>query len=65
MNPKKILFTCNFLKQLNWSVITFLCIQYGLFRDEKQGDGAGDKVYRDISNKYLPEIRRVLGTVKQ
>ena len=30
-----------------------------------QLDGPGDKVYRDISNKYLPEIRRILGTVKK
>lgn len=30
-----------------------------------QPDGPGDKVYRDISNKYLPEIRRILGTVKK
>lgn len=28
-------------------------------------DGPGDKVYRDISNKYLPEIRRILEIVKK
>ncbi len=28
-------------------------------------DGPRSKVYRDISNKYLPEIRRILGTVKK
>ena len=30
-----------------------------------QLDGPRDKVYRDISSKYLPEIRRILGTVKK
>ena len=34
-------------------------------RKKGQLDGPGDKVYRDISNKYLPEIRRILGTVKK
>ena len=34
-------------------------------RRKEQLDGPGDKVYRDISNKYLPEIRRILGTVKK
>lgn len=34
-------------------------------RRKGQLDGPRDKVYRDISNKYLPEIRRILGTVKQ
>ncbi len=34
-------------------------------RRKGQLDGPGDKVYRDISNKYLPEIRRILGTVKK
>ena len=34
-------------------------------RKKGQLDGLGDKVYRDISNKYLPEIRRILGTVKK
>lgn len=28
---------------------------------KNQLDGPGDKVYRDVSNKYLPEIRRILG----
>lgn len=28
---------------------------------KNQLDGPRDKVYRDISNKYLPEIRRILG----
>lgn len=30
-------------------------------RRNRQLDGPRDKVYRDISNKYLPEIRRILG----
>lgn len=34
-------------------------------RRKEQLDGPRDKVYRDISNKYLPEIRRILGTVKK
>ena len=34
-------------------------------RRKGQLDGSEDKVYRDISNKYLPEIRRILGTVKK
>ncbi|MDE7310122.1 MAG: hypothetical protein K2N87_00610 [Eubacterium sp.] len=34
-------------------------------RRKGQLDGPTDKVYRDISNKYLPEIRRILGTVKK
>ena len=34
-------------------------------REKRQLDGLGDKVYRDISNKYLPEIRRILGTAKK
>ena len=32
-------------------------------RRKEQLDGPRDKVYRDISNKYLPEIRRILGIV--
>lgn len=28
---------------------------------KNQLDGPRSKVYRDISNKYLPEIKRVLG----
>lgn len=28
---------------------------------KNQLDGPGSKVYRDVSNKYLPEIRRILG----
>ena len=27
-------------------------------RRKEQLDGPGDKVYRDISNKYLPEIKK-------
>lgn len=34
-------------------------------RRKGQLDGPRDKVYRDISIKYLPEIRRILGTVKK
>lgn len=34
-------------------------------REKGQLDGPEDKVYRDISNRYLPEIRRILGTVKK
>ena len=34
-------------------------------RRKEQLDGPRDKVYRDISNKYLPEIRRILGTAKK
>ena len=34
-------------------------------RRKGQWDEPRDKVYRDISNKYLPEIRRILGTVKK
>ena len=34
-------------------------------RRKGQLDEPRDKVYRDISNKYLPEIRRILGTVKK
>ncbi len=34
-------------------------------RRKGQLDGPEDKVYRDISNKYLPEIRRILGTAKK
>ena len=34
-------------------------------RRKEQLDGPRDKVYRDISNKYLPEIRRILGIVKK
>ena len=30
-------------------------------RRKWQLDGPRDKVYRDIANKYLPEIRRILG----
>lgn len=34
-------------------------------RRKGQLDGPRDKVYRDVSNKYLPEIRRILGTAKK
>lgn len=34
-------------------------------RRKGQLDRPRGKVYRDISNKYLPEIRRILGTVKK
>ena len=34
-------------------------------RRKGQLDEPEDKVYRDISNKYLPEIRRILGAVKK
>ena len=34
-------------------------------RRKGQLDRPEDKVYRDISNKYLPEIRRILGAVKK
>lgn len=29
---------------------------------QNQLDGPRSKIYRDISNKYLPEIRRILGS---
>lgn len=29
---------------------------------KNQLDGPRSKVYRDVSNKYLPEIRRILGS---
>lgn len=29
---------------------------------KNQLDGPRDKVYRDVANKYLPEIRRILGS---
>ena len=34
-------------------------------RRKEHLDGPRDKVYRDVSNKYLPEIRRILGTAKK
>ena len=49
----------------NKSVSCFSCLQTYYTRRKGQLDGPRDKVYRDISNKYLPEIRRILGTVKK
>lgn len=34
-------------------------------RRKGQLDGPRDKVYRDVSDKYLPKIRRILGTAKK
>ena len=31
-------------------------------KPKNQLDGPASKIYRDISNKYLPEIRRILSS---
>ena len=56
-------------KKMEYDVLTSKMIQeieeeLAKLPERKKGqlDGSRSKVYRDISNKYLPEIRRILGS---